>query len=277
MYKEINRAVLAALLAFGLAACSDSEKKSAAELVALSQHAIENKDYSKALELIDTLNVRYPKQTEIRRDAMRMRAMAMEGIAADSIGVVDAELARATLEREEWNKKFRHVDSSVGLEGYFLPVGVNEKMMTANGIQGRVSDTGFFYLVANVQGRAIGLRAVELCLGADRVSSARISPERVISVEGSESASFSPEDLEALGPWLLTHSVPDKAVLVGAKSSVTVKLSAKQAAELVDCYKYSMALQAQRRASIRREKFERMLATARDQLANMPQKSEGDE
>lgn len=277
MYKGINRAVIAIVLAVGLAACSDSEKKSAAELVAVSQHAIENKEYIKALELLDTLNARYPKQTEIRRDAMRLRASAMEGIAADSIGVADAELAQATLEREEWNKKFRHVDSSVGLEGYFLPVGVDEKMMTANGIQGRVSDTGFFYIVANVQGRAIGLRAVELCQGTDRVSSADISPERVIGVEGSESASFSPEDLEVLGPWLLTHSMPDKAVLVGSRSSVTVKLSAKQAAELVDCYKYSQALQAQRRASIRREKFERMLATARDQLANMPQKSENNE
>ena len=135
MYKEINRAVLATVLAVGLTACTDSEKKSAAELVAVSQQAIDSKEYIKALELLDTLNVRYPKQTEIRRDAMRLRASAMEGIAADSIGVVDAELSQATLEREEWNKKFRHVDSSVGLEGYFLPVGVDEKMMTANGIR----------------------------------------------------------------------------------------------------------------------------------------------
>lgn len=270
MYCAINKAIIPLLALVLLCSCSDSEKDSALELYTKSENAIGEHRLPAALELLDTLDARYPKQVTIRRDAMRLRAKIMEGIAMDSIGAADAALAEATLRVQEWAPKFRHVDSSVGLEGYFLPKGVDEKVMMKSGIQARVSDKGFFYIVANVQGKSIGLKAIELLSGADRVTSAEISPARIIKVEGSESASFNPEELEAIGPWLETHAAPSMLILAGTKGDVKVKLTASQGAELKDCYNYSMALQAQRRASIRREKFERMLATARDQLANLP-------
>lgn len=273
MYNVINKIAIGLLLASSLVACTDKDKEGAQELFTKSEAAIASKDYQGALVFLDTLNSRYASQTAIRRDALRLRAQAMESMALDSISVSDKDLAEATIRVQEWAPRFRHVDSSVGLEGYFLPKGINEKMMTKSGIQARVSDKGFFYIVANVQGRSIGLKSIELIDGADRVSSAEISPARIIKVEGSESASFNPEDLEALGPWLRNHSKPSRLILVGSKGTVDVKLTAEQGAELLDCYEYSMALQAQRRASIRREKFERMLATARDQLANLPQKA----
>lgn len=276
MYREINKLVAGACIAFCLTACGNSEQKAAEELYEQSEQAISEKNYPQALALLDTLNARYPKQTEVRRNSLRLRASAMEGIAMDSIGALENELAAATIAVDEWRPRFRHIDSSVGLEGYFLPIGVDEKVMTKSGIQARVSDKGFFYIVANVQGKAIGLKSIEIVDGAESVSSAEISPSRVISVEGSESASFNPEDLEALGRWLPSHRNASGIILVGSKSSVKLKLSAKQMTELVDCYEYSRALQAQRLASVRREKFERMLATARDQLANLPQKDSGE-
>lgn len=274
MYNAISKYAVAIALSLAFAACADKDKEGAMELYTHSEAAVQAENYDGALALLDTLNARYPKQTDIRRDAMRLRALAMEGIARRNIGTADAELAAATLNVQEWAPKFRHVDSSVGLEGYFLPKGVDEKVMTASGIQARVSDKGFFYIVANVQGRSIGLKSIELIAGADRVSSAEISPARIIKVEGSESASFNPEELEAIGPWLTAHPHPSMLVLVGSKGSVNVKLSARQADELLDCYHYSEALQAQRKASINREKYERMLATSRDQLANMPAKTD---
>lgn len=276
MYREINKLVAGACIVFCLTACGNSEQKAAEELYAQSEQAITEKNYPQALALLDTLNARYPKQTEVRRNSLRLRASAMEGIAMDSIGALENELAAATIAVDEWRPRFRHVDSSVGLEGYFLPIGVDEKVMTTSGIQARVSDKGFFYIVANVQGKAIGLKSIEIVDGAESVSSAEISPSRVISVEGSESASFNPEDLEALGRWLPSHRNASGLILIGSKSSVKLKLSSKQMTELVDCYEYSRALQAQRLASVRREKFERMLATARDQLANLPQKDSGE-
>ena len=272
MFNAINKTLLAALgLSLALASCSDKEREGAAALYSDADAAVKAGNYGGALVMLDTLNSRYAGQTEIRKDALRLRAMAMEGVATDSIAAGSRALAEATVRVEEWRPKFRHVDSSVGLEGYFLPVGVSEKVMTATGIQPRVSDKGFFYIVANVQGKSIGLQSIEFVDGAASVSSSSISPSRIIKVEGSESASFNPEELEGIGAWVADHPGTSKIVLRGSKGSADVKVNDKLRMQIVDCYEYSRALQAQRLASLRREKYERMLATARDQIANLPQ------
>ncbi len=272
MFIATSKKLLAAgLMALSLVSCSDKERDGASRLVSEADAAIENRNFSGAITLLDTLNTRYPSQTEIRRKALRLRAQAMEGIAIDSIQSADAALAEATIRREELDTHFRHVDSNVGLEGYFIPKGAPEKVMTTTGIQPRVSEKGFFYIVANVQGRSIGLSSIEFVDGATSVSSAEISPARVIKVEGSESASFNPEDLEGVGEWLSVHPGASKLVLKGSKGSVNVKVDDKMRTQLAECFTYSKALQSQRLASLHREKYERMLATARDQLANLPQ------
>lgn len=275
MFSAISKTTLAAvLLALSLASCGNKERESAAALYADSEQAIATGNYSGALVMLDTLNSRFPEQTQIRKDALRLRAMAMEGLATDSISAGSEALAVATLRVEELRPGFRHVDSSVGLEGYFIPKDAPEKVMTTTGLQPRVSDKGFFYIVANVQGKAIGFSSLEFVAGALAISSSEISPARVVKVEGSESVSFNPEDLEGVGAWLVDNPGVNKAVLHGTKGSVTVKIDDKLRKQLVDCYLYSEALQAQRLASLKREKYERMLATARDQLANLPQPEE---
>lgn len=275
MFSAINKTLLGAmLLMLSLASCGNKEREDAMALYAESEQAIAAGNYSDALVLLDTLNSRYSYQTQIRRDALRLRAMAMQGLATDSISAGSEALAVATISVEELRPGFRHVDSSVGLEGYFIPKGAAEKVMTTTGIQPRVSDKGFFYIVANVQGKAIGFNYIEFVDGTSSISSSAISSARVVKVEGSESISLNPEDIEGVGAWVLDHPSFNKAVLHGTKGSVTVKIDDKLRKQIADCHKYSEALQAQRLASLKREKYERMLATARDQLANLPQPEE---
>lgn len=271
MFNAINKTIMAgAILAIALSGCSDKENLGAQELYSKSEAAIQASDFSGALVLLDTLNSRYPKQTQIRKDALRLRAEAMQGIALDSIASESKTLAEATIKVDEWRPKFRHVDSSVGLEGYFIPKNAPEKVMTSTGIQPRVSEKGFFYIVANVEGRSIGLRSLEFIDGHESVSSSAISPARIVKVEGSESASFNPEDLEGIGEWLLQHPNASKLIIKGAKGNATVKIDKALRDQLTDCYQYGAALQVLHLASVKREKYERMLATSRDQLANLP-------
>ena len=272
MYSAISKSLAAIVLSAMviLSSCGNKDAKEASALLSQSQEAIDAHNYAGALTLLDTLNSRYPKQLDIRRSGLRLRALAMEGMAMDSIAVADSILAWATLNREEFQRNFKHIDSSVGLEGYFLPEGTSDKMMTETAIQARVSDKGYFYIVANVQGRAIGLKSITLSDGSEQISSSEISPPRVVKVEGSESASFNPEELEGIGVWLIRHPSCSKITFNGIKGDVSIKMSKSLYNEITACDGFSEAMQAQRRASIRREKFERMLATARDQLANMP-------
>lgn len=272
MCSAINKfiAVTALCAALASSSCTDKEKQGATELFNQTEAAIERKDFTGALVLLDTLDSRYRAQTDIRRQGMRLRAQAFEGIAIDSISTSDTNLAEAQLFVQDMAPRFKHVDSSVGLEGYYIPKDASDKVLTTSGIQPRVTDKGFFYIVANVQGKKIGLKALEFTDGAETFTTAAISPSRIISVEGSESASFSPEDIQGLGEWLAAHPSASKYSLVGSKSNVSLKLDAKLRNQLTECFDYARAVQSEYLARVKREKFERMLATARDQLANAP-------
>lgn len=271
MCNVINKMLAAAAFAAALltGACGDKGRQEAMALYTQSENAVSQRRFADAIELLDTLNARYPECTDIRRDALRLRASAMEGIAIDSIAAGDAALTAATVTLDSLRPLMRHVESSAGLDGYFLPKGISEKMMGSTAVQGRVTDKGYFYIVANVQGRSIGLRSMSVYQGGESVSSEAVSPARVVKVEGSETVSFSPEDVAAIGPWLENHPSAAKIVLRGGKGKADIKLTPKLRKELLDCYRFATALQAQRLASIHREKYERMLATARDQLANL--------
>ena len=270
MYNAINKTVIAACALLLAAACADKEKEAAADLCRQTQQAIENRDYSRALTLLDTIDIRYRAQTDIRRQGIRLRAQAMEGIAMDSISSQDRALAQATIDAQAMAAKFKHIEDKVGLEAYYIPLDASDKVMTTTGVQPRISDQGFFYAVANVQGRAIGLNGFEITDGAEAFTSRKLSPSRIVSVEGSESASFSPEDIRGLGEWLIEHPKASGLIITGSKSNVKLKLDPKLRSQFIECYTYAKALNAKHLATVRREKYERMLATARDQLANAP-------
>lgn len=269
MYKGATKVLAIGLLTLAAAACGDKDRDGALELCTQAQQQLDARNYSGALVILDTLNSRYAEQVAVRRDALRLRAMAMEGLATDSISASSAALAQATLDVEALEPDFKHVTSSVGLDGYYIPKAAKTEVMTGNAIQPRVSEQGHFYLVANVD-RAIGLQSVEFVDGNESISSSAISPARVVKVEGSEGASFNPEDLEGVGQWIVDHPSASKYVLRGSKTSVTQRLDPTLRTQIAQCYRYAEALQARRLALLKREKYERMLATARDQIANLP-------
>ncbi len=270
MYGIIKHTICLATLMFAVSSCGNAAKEAATELYDASEEAIAHQDYLRAIELLDTLNTRHADQTEIRRRGLGLRARAMEGIALDSIQTVDSELARATLAFNELEQRFRHIDPPApGIDGYYIPKGVDRQSMTATGIQARVSDEGYFYIVANVQNRKIGLRAIQLKDRTETCTSADVAPARVITVRNSETASFSPEETSAFGSWLAEHPQASEVILLGSRGNAKINLRPALRTEISDCAAFSAAILAKRSATIRREKFERMLATARDQIANL--------
>ena len=87
MLNAINKTLIASVVAAAcsLAACSDKELDGAMALYQAAETGIGEARYSEALATLDTLNARYPEQTQVRRDALRLRALAIQGLALDSI------------------------------------------------------------------------------------------------------------------------------------------------------------------------------------------------
>ena len=126
----VKTIIAAAAVALGLSACADKEAQGAAELYAQTEQALSERNFSGAITLLDTLNSRYPKQTEVRRNALQLRAKAIEGLTSDSIEAVSRRLAEATLAVQQLQPGFKYVKSTTGLDGYYIPSSASDKVMT---------------------------------------------------------------------------------------------------------------------------------------------------
>ncbi len=271
MFKGICKIIAAATVFGGMAACGNSGADSARTLLAQTDSAIAAANYNQAIEILDTLNARHRDQTEARREGLRLRAIAMEGLARDSIQIASAELAAATAALDSLRPGFEHIAGPAGVEGFFLPRGTSPAVMGSTSVQGRVDEQGYFYVVVNVSGRRPGISSLRVTAGADSWHSGDIAAARVVEVGASQSASFSPEDVDGLGEWLTAHPTAAKITIAGRRGDTEVRLTPALRAELTATATFARALQRQRLASIHREKYERMLATARDQIANLTQ------
>ncbi|MBO4977594.1 MAG: hypothetical protein J6C67_02620 [Muribaculaceae bacterium] len=269
MFRGICNILGATLLMCGVGACGDAGAEGARSLLAQTDSAIAAANYNQAIALLDTLNARHRDQTEARREGLRLRAVAMEGLARDSIELASAELAAATVALDSLRPGFDHIAGPEGVEGFFVPRGTSTAVMGATSVQGRVDEQGYFYVVVNVSGRRPGISSLRVEAGADSWHSGDIAAARIVDVGASQSASFSPEDVDGLGEWLAGHPSASKIVIVGRRGDTAVRLTPVLYRELTATAAFARALQRQRLASIHREKYERMLATARDQIANL--------
>lgn len=278
MYNAANRIIRslggAAFAALCLVSCGPSaEERAAAELLGQAEALYDLKDYAGAIDSVNALDERYRGFTDLRRSGLRIRALATESLVKDSIEAVEPELARATIACDSLKNLFDYTaPAAEGLDGYYLPKGLKaSNAMSATGIQPRVDTDGYFYLTANINGRVTGLTTVSISSGGDTWTSAPISAARVLTVEGSEIASLSPEETAGLGAWLAAHPAKGlKGCFNGTKGKVEFSVSPALRDMTILCAEYSEALLGRRSASIQREKLERKLQAVRDRLANLP-------
>lgn len=278
MYNAANKIIRPVLAGMALltllASCGPSaEERAAAELLGHAEALYDLKEYQAAVDSVKALNERYRGLTDIRRSALRVQALATEGLIKDSIEAIEPVLAQSTISSDSLKALFTFVEPSAeGIDGYFIPTAAKgQNAMNATGIQPRVSTEGYLYLAANITGRITGLNSLSISSGQDIWTSGTISPTRVLDVEGSEIASISPEEIAGLGQWLKSHPATGlKGIFTGSKGKAQFAIKPAMRENLVLCYDYSEALQLHRHASIQREKLERKLQAVRESLANLP-------
>lgn len=281
MYNAAIKLFVMLLLAGGLISCGpDARERAAQSLLEGARTQLELRNWQAAIDSVSLLDADYKEQTGARRQGLRVRAQATEGLILDSIGALEPVLSLATLDVDATREKVEwHEGAASGLDGYFTARGAaSRQAVSATGFQPRVGEDGWMYLAANVAGRVIGLQQLVLRSGDESWTSGTLSPSAVIDVEGSEIANFQPETIEGLTAWL-ENKVPDATALkgefIGTKGRVSFDLKGQALEQLRDCAAFARALQTQRRASVRREKLERKLQAIRDQLANMPMPENG--
>lgn len=257
--------------ALALTACKkvDPNQIAAQDLYERATAAYEKGDAMLAKSLLDSIDQKYNEQLEVRRLATTLRPKAIEKMTIQQIAATDSMLAQASLDAAALEPLMKHIPGGE-LEGYYVVADAyNPSFINTTGIEGRVNDDNLlYYMVAQNRGKAIGINAIQLTADGGQCRSELIpagSP-RVDIVEGGEIATFLAEEVDALGQWASENTVKG-ATIVGAKGNAKVKLSEKQAAALGTAWKYANAKNRERQARIVREKLERQLQIARDQIA----------
>jgi hypothetical protein len=274
MFKGAIKAILyAGACSIMLCACSDkSGQKAAQNLYDNAEAMISSHDFTSALHLLDTLEAKYKSQTEIRRKGLYLREKVIEGLTMDSISSCDLQLAQAQIAVDSLKPLMQHCDGTAGLEGHYTPAAIIAKQtLGQTSIEPRVDEQGYFFIIANVNDKSINANSLIFKDGNEHFTapSSPVSPDRLIKVEGSELLSFTQEEVADAAKWVENHKNMNECIINGTKGQCTVKISAKERNAIVDAWHYAQALKTLRQTSIRREKLERRLQTARDHIANL--------
>lgn len=263
----------AGLLTLGAAvsSCGGGERSAAEELCQKAESEVSSGDFTSAVATLDTLDARYPSQVEVRRSAMKFRAMAVEGLTLKRIQVVDDSLALLKSELDGYQNSFAYVENpGKNLGGNYIAKDLKQSKTTgATSVTPRINDDGYMTVSVRVDGRKTGIRSIAFGGKSERAESQSIGADRSVTVEGSEMAVMQQEEVAALFDALASMTDADRFYIVGASKTVDGRLSAKEREAMVMTWDYARTMQAYRQALIEREKLERRLKVARDQIANL--------
>lgn len=265
---------LAAGAAILIHSCSstDPDAQAAQARVDGARELISTGHYAEALAELDSVDALYPRQITARREGAGLRPLAIAHLAERKIQSTDSLIAVTQAELATLDGEFRHVDGGE-LEGYYIPrTEPSTPFTSGTGIQPRVNDADFrFYLVASNTRGTVGISRLRLNVAGQDIASLPIPPgsSRSLTLEGSEIATFLPEEVDSLGQRVFDAGGQiGAAALEGAKGSVKINVTPRQAAAIATAWRYGHLKQQLRSALILREKLDRQLQIARDQAAN---------
>lgn len=267
MYNGVNKLFVALIISAMFASCGNAARDAATQLCQEAENQVKVGNYESAIMVLDTLDTHYASEVEVRRSAMKYRAMAVEGLTLRRISAVDDTLAFLKAKTDEFETEFEYVTNpGKGLGGNFIAKTI---VKVKSDILPRINDDGYFTLSVKIPGRSIGFEYITFYDPSGSASTGIIKPDRLVKVENSEMTVLQQEDVAKAMEWLCDHGNVSSYDLVGAKSTLKQKLTSAMKKALIDTWQYAQAKQSYRLALIEREKLERKLQLCRDQLANV--------
>lgn len=273
--KILLPAIALTSMILGSCAGSDPVHEAAVALDESIDSAMTANNYALAIELIDSLNKTYNLEIDLRKASDTKRAKAYEGLSVTEIPRLDSLISVTKYEISVAEGEFVSKQPSASLPTYLvLKSAAKSDFAAAAGVQGRVNtgddarDTP--WTLAVNAGRDIGLERVDITCsdGAKYTLSTPVSDGQM--------ASISPESAETLAQHLYDNPSVQATSIVftGSKGNTKATLSEAQSASIAQAWNLAKLNSRLYSALVERERVERQLQIARDQLANTPATAE---
>lgn len=272
MFNVVNKFVLCGVAAAALTACGSSGNKdaeAAMQLVTDAQAAIDSRHYAEAIEILDTLQARYPKEIEIQRTAMNVRPVAIEGLTIREMEENDSLLAIASWQVDSLSSLFKTVSDEDLVEPYKVIKTSAGDLFSKNGIEARLTQDGGFYLISSLNGNPIKHTSVSLNTVSAKAATAVVPYDDAINYRSgnSEMITFSSERCDTLGRFAVDNDNVRLTLIFHGKRDYKTQLSAKETHAIADTYRMADAISRKTALSKQQELLRAKLQLARDQRA----------
>lgn len=257
-----------------LSSCGEKEStKNAKILLTEARSAITAKEYERAIDLIDSVSKAYPEEIGIRKEAMRLRPDATEGVTMVSLSRADSLATTLQSRYDSISRLMVKVDNPEFVEGYWVASqGRNPSPMSTDLIEGRVTGNGEFYMVSSLNPSSLHHHSFSITGKNGEKASTAVVPydgEMNYRINGGEVVTYMAESCKEIGAFAVNHRAEPLTVTFHGEGDKRIKLSAAQTSGLATAWEFAQTLAEFRHWSIERERLNRKLAIARDQKARL--------
>lgn len=261
--------IIAVVSAAMLAACGgDNGKEEAQKLYDEASAAVESGDFSRGLMLIDSIKNAYPKQIEIRREALHLMTRANEGLAVKRLESADSLVAVLQAESEAMSDKITTVSNPV--ENYYIVKGTDPKSIYGrDGLQARLSLDGDLYLMSSLASRKVESTAIAVECEGKRAVTATVAHdgERNDRSMGAEVITFMGAECDSVAKFIAANAGKKITLTFEGSKTYSMTLPEAQVKEIATLTEYADLVRRLKAAMIEKTKQARIVDTARSQAA----------
>ncbi len=272
MFNVVSKSTVAVAMMGLICSCGggNASKQLADGLVASADSAITAGDYPLAVELLDTLQARYPAEIEAQRKGMNLRPRAIEGNILAEIQTTDSILAYYTYLGDSVMQYFSFINNPELVEGYYvIKEYTNTTLFNRTGVEARVSPDGEFYMISSLTSKSAKHTSISVKNAAGEASTATVGydGDRNYRSGGTEMITFIGAECDTIGQFLLQNPGTKSSLTFKGSSSCSVPLSANDSRSITLAYQLSKAMTTKRTLAAKRDLLDRQLQIARDQIA----------
>lgn len=252
-----------------LNSCSGSgDKAKAKALLDSATEAFQEGNYTKAIELTDSLRSAYPSEIEIRREALHLSTRATERLALRRLETADSLLAVLSVRGDSLSRLVRFVENPI--EGYYVAGNVKDgNVIGSNGLQARLSPAGDFYMISSLKAKQVKSTSVTVECDGESATTSTIphDGERNDRSMGAEIITYMASECDTVAAFISKHNSRPITLTFNGASVYKMPLPKVEAQNITTLYDYAITLRRAKLASLEKEKLTRAIDISRAQAA----------
>jgi hypothetical protein len=251
-----------------LASCGNSDTEKAQSLLNEARTAYDNKNYTLAIDLADSIKRGYPREFDIRKEALHLSTLASEGKILRELETADSTVAVLGALGDSMQSNIKYVSNPI--EGYYVAKGTNPTSFTSStGLQARMTPNGDFYLMSSLKGKSVKSTSVTVSCDGKEATTATVphDGERNDRSMGAEIITFMGAECDTVGKFVCENVGKPMTLTFNGNSSYSIPLTEKQVIEIADLYAYATTIRKFKIATLEKERLSKALDLARSQAA----------